>query len=285
MTDAATPAIHFAWDASVHADWIARYALRLAARSPSRSLRILHVGTRDDGARERYDTLAREAAAVGVAPELVLIPPTGDVARALDEAVPDGPEHLLVGGLRVRSRHGRGYVSGTVSRGLLEAASCHVLALRVLDPGRLGRVRRALFAVDERPTTAADLQPLVELLGPDLDELLLFRVREVSTRAFERLTENGQARHLREARALLDSERARFRERLEPHGVLVDALAVVSDDWPKEVLLHAGRLGVDLVVLGATARSLPERFFFGNALEQVVRSAPCDVAVFRHART
>jgi hypothetical protein len=53
MTAPAAPAIHLAWDGSVHADWISRYALRLAGRSPARHLRGLHVGSRQDGASER----------------------------------------------------------------------------------------------------------------------------------------------------------------------------------------------------------------------------------------
>jgi nucleotide-binding universal stress UspA family protein len=63
----------------------------------------------------------------------------------------------------------------------------------------------------------------------------------------------------------------------------IDATAVVSDDWPREILITAGRHKSQLIVLEAAARDLRRTFVFGNRLEAMLRDAPCDIAVYRGA--
>jgi len=55
----------------------------------------------------------------------------------------------------------------------------------------------------------------------------------------------------------------------------------VSDDAPKEILLHAGKHGSRLICLAASKRTVPQRLVYGNPIELVLRDTPSDVAVYR----
>jgi nucleotide-binding universal stress UspA family protein len=62
---------------------------------------------------------------------------------------------------------------------------------------------------------------------------------------------------------------------------LIDAHVTVSDDVPKEIVIAANKTKSRLICLGASERNLSERFWFGNPIEQVLRNATCDVAIYR----
>jgi nucleotide-binding universal stress UspA family protein len=62
---------------------------------------------------------------------------------------------------------------------------------------------------------------------------------------------------------------------------LIDGHVVVSDDVPKEIVIYANKVRARMIYLGASERSPPQRFFYGNPVEQVLRDANCDVAIYR----
>jgi nucleotide-binding universal stress UspA family protein len=72
-----------------------------------------------------------------------------------------------------------------------------------------------------------------------------------------------------------------FRAALAPHRFALDSSVVVSDDAPKEIRVCAGTHRSRLIGLGASRRTLPERLVFGDPIEQLLRDAPSDVAVYR----
>jgi nucleotide-binding universal stress UspA family protein len=82
---------------------------------------------------------------------------------------------------------------------------------------------------------------------------------------------------LRQAEALLRGTLAPFEIPCDPH-------VSVSADWPGEITRHAVRARAELVLLGATERTLTSRFVFGSPLERVLKDAVCDVAIFGSAR-
>lgn len=61
----------------------------------------------------------------------------------------------------------------------------------------------------------------------------------------------------------------------------MDAHVVVSDDVSKEIVIAANKTRSKLIYMGASKRSLMERFYYGNPMEQVLRDATCDVAIYR----
>jgi nucleotide-binding universal stress UspA family protein len=187
---------------------------------------------------------------------------------------------MLIAGTRNRPRN-LTFLAGTVSARLLAADRCSVVAIRVVHPGVLGQPGRVLLPVAGHPRGARYALPLLRLLGPDLRELHLLLVRELSRPRFRLLRPATARRLLDEGQDFVDRVEDEVRAALAPHASVLDASVVVSDDAPKEILVFAGKLRSRLICLGASERSLPRRLAYGDPIEQVLRDAPCDVAVYR----
>ncbi len=273
--------IYLAYDGSLNGDWVSRYALRFAKTSAGGRLHVLHV---HDGAlaREKLATLVEDGERSGVAVSAEEIPCDGDVAHTLTQALPGDEDALLICGTRVRET-GKGLLAGTVTERLLRDGHHNVLAIRVVDPGLLGAPKRLLYPMSENPFTARRALPFLQLFTPTLEEMVLMTVKAMRSGSFERLSTEQAHRLLKERQAYVEERAAYLRQELAPAAFRLDCRAVVSDDWPKEILLTAGRVRAQLLFMGATERTLPQRFLFGNPLEQVLRGTPCDVAIFRRA--
>jgi len=276
----------FAYDGSTHGDWVGRYAVRLA-KGVGDGLEILHV---DDAATDkasidrklRHLTQIAESADVAVRLRHVPVARAG-VGAALDAAIPLGTERLVVTGLRARES-GRGLLGGTVSEHLLRTAHHDVLAVRVVAPGLLGHARHVLYALSENPASAARAGFFLRAMAPELTRLSLLTVISPRMGHLARPTPRDLARMRAAGDASLLRAQASLRAGLAPFDVPFDPHVSVSADWPSEVVRHAGRIKAQLVLLGSTERSLPQRFIFGNPLERVLHDTVNDVAIFRRAR-
>lgn len=274
------PTIWLADDGAVHADWLSHYAMRFARRSRERMVHLLHVPEPNALAA---DILARRAALAkryGVALEARELPTGGDVAARLVAAVPKGPDHLLIAGMRARAGR-RGVLAGTVAAQLLASGERSVLALRVVQPGLLGLPGHAAVALSERIGLLERLTPGLRCLLPDLDRLTLVRVMATDPGLLARLSGASHAERLQEALVWLDGIAAGLRRE---HGEALpdlDTRAAVAADWPGQVLIEAARARANLLLVGSSATSVPLRFDASNPLERLVRDAPCDVAIAR----
>jgi len=279
--------IVFAYDGSIHADWVGRYAIRLARESEA-GLEVLHV--EDDAlaapvVESRFAHLRQVAEAQGVEVSLGQLSGragTG-VAAALDAEVPAGSGRIIVSGLRAR-RSRRGLLGGTVSEQLLRFGRHDVLAIRVVSPSLLGHARHILFALSQNPLAASRAAPFLRLFAPGLTRLSLLTV--VSPR-LGRLSSptGGDLRSLR-ARGMdhLLRVEAQLRGALAPFEIPFDPHVTVSWDWSTEITRYAGRARAELVLLGATERTLARRVVFGSPLERALHDAVCDTAIFRRAQ-
>jgi len=271
----------FAYDGSLNGDWVAHYAVRFAANTSERTLRLVHItdASSESSLDERIARIADESKLLGVVLETELAPRRGaSVAERLLEIVPE--RATLIAALRARPRN-RAFLAGTVSARLLEAGRFSVIAMRVVHPGVLGQPGSVLLPVAGRPHDVALALPLLRLLGEDLHRLHVLFVREVSGLRFRSMSHEGAEKLLAEGRALVAPIEDELRAGLAPHRFALDSSVVVSDDAPKEIRLCAGTHGSRLIGLGASRRTLPERMVFGSPIEQLLRNAPSDVAVYR----
>lgn len=271
----------FAYDGSLNGDWVAHYAVRFAANTQLRALRLVHVreNASDGYLQERIARIADECKVVGVELEVELVERgDADVATRLLGLVPEAA--TLVCGTRARPRN-FAYLAGTVSARLLDAARFPVIAIRVVHPGALGQPGSVLLPLAGRPRSAAHALSPLRLVGDDLRYLHLLYVREVSRLRFRVLGSAAVESMLATGRAFLAPIEAELRAGLAPHRFGLDSSVVVSDDAPKEILLHAAKHRSRLILLGASERTLPERVVYGNPIEQVLRDTPSDVAVYR----
>ncbi|MCP5373471.1 MAG: hypothetical protein H6907_17215 [Hyphomicrobiales bacterium] len=276
-------AVFLAYDGSVNGDWIARYAVRMAAHTPERVLTVLYgedVGLPAPALADRFEALTAQAAAQGVRAEVEVIPVHGGVFRGLVERLPPGPGTVLVCGLRVRGGR-RGYLAGTISAQLLAHGRFHTLALRVVRPGLLGVARRVLAPVGDHPRQPGQGLTCLGLLGADIRRVHVLRVVTLGSVAFRRLDARraGRLRAAGSERTQAVAAEVAAALRLDPAHV--HPLVRVSDDWVKQVVIEAGRLDSDLIYLEAPRASLARLFRFGDPMEELLRDTPCDVALYR----
>ena len=251
--------IVLAHDGSINADWVARYALRMAAGLPGRRLQVIHIldGSMARARIEaRFAAIARECVREGLHCELLIRDLHGDVAASLLAAMQPGAVSHCLCGARVAAR-GRGFLAGTVSERLLRSGQCNVLAVRVVSPGLLGCPRTLLF-------------PLAGLLRVMVvGHLHLGHLSAATARARIALGYDYLTRVADEIRAQADAPPCH----LERHAVL-------AADWAGEILVQAGKLGAQMILLGASERSLPHRVVYGNPLERILRDTACDVGIY-----
>lgn len=58
---------------------------------------------------------------------------------------------------------------------------------------------------------------------------------------------------------------------------------VSSRDTPEAILDLAKRYQTDLIILGSSQRTVPEKVLFGNVVDRILREAPCEVVVFSYS--
>lgn len=273
--------IYLAYDGSINADWLSRYAIRMAAALRRRRVVLIHIRDRAGqiGLEEKVAAVAAECEAHGIDLRSVIEPPGKSVIDSLLSYIPPGENSYCLCGARIAPR-GRGFLAGTVSEQLLRARQFPVMAIRVVSPGLLGRPTNLLFPLAGHPRGFGAAMPFLRLLAPSLSRLHLFRVMVANPFRFRYISAGAARKKLDEGREYLNRVSAEIGGELEPHWHL-DRHVVLSDDWAKEILIQAGRVRASMILLGATERNLPSRFFYGNKLEQILRHTPCDVGIYR----
>ena len=280
------PHICCAYDGSVNAHWIVRYAIHLAANLPSRTLRLIHV---QDG-RISATLLARKLEHVlgdcgrgGVEATVHEVRTRGRVVEALRDAVPGGAETLLLCGTRARARRSR-LLAGTVSESLLRTAACSVLALRVVLPGLLGAPQRVLVPVAGNPGEGHAAARVLSLLSPTLQTLhLLHVVPTARTRA--RIATGPALAALRaRGRSAVGRIEDELRSALPLDRVHVDAYVRIAEDWVGQSIITAGQHRCGLILTGASQRLLGADTAELRRMERLLAASPCDVGILHVPR-
>lgn len=263
---------------------MAHYAVRFAAASAQRRLRLVHVHEGEPVVAPRLSRIECECRVAGVSLEVELVRRQGrPVAELILARAPGAMRGMIIAGTRQRPRN-LAYLARTVSAELLARAPCGVVALRVVHPGALGHPERVLLPLSGHPRGAAGALPLLEHLGAGLVHLHVLFVRELSRLRYRALDARAAERLLEQGRRFVRAVEQELRAGLEGRRFALDSSVIVSDDVPKEILVHASKHRARLICLGASERSLPRRLVYGNPIEQVLRDAPCDVAVYRSGR-
>lgn len=273
----------FAYDGSLNGDWIAHYALRFARATLTRRLHLVHVfdQTPSNETEGRIARIVEESAQQGVSLSTEMRRSSrGSASAAVLAALPDAHDTILVTGTRAQPRN-LCYLADTVAAQLLAQAPCAVLALHVVHPAWLGQPGHVLlpFTTDHAAPHAA--LPLLHLLAPDLRELQVLMVHELSSLRFRLLGSRAAQRMIAAAQLRADAIETLLRDALTEHPCVVDASAVVSDDAAKETLVLAARLRSRLI--GLDAGQLPAHPTYAHPLEQILRDSSSDVVLYRAA--
>jgi nucleotide-binding universal stress UspA family protein len=275
--------IVLAYDGSINADWVSRYAMQMAASLPCRQLLLVHVL---DGSfsRERIEAkfaaIAAECRLHGIECEHALHEPSGDVCSTLLQVISSGEHSYCLCGARIAAR-GRGFLAGTISDKLLRCRKFNVMAIRVVSPGLLGCPRTLLFPLAGHPRGFEAAMPFLQMLAASVKRLYLLRVMTVNPLHFRYISPLAAKKKIAEGYDYLGRVEAEIRGKASDFDWHFDRNAVLSDDWAKEILIQAGKVNAAMLLLGATERNLPSRYFYGNKIEQILRSTACDVGVYR----
>lgn len=275
--------IYLAYDGSINADWVSRYAIRIAAGFHNRSIILIHILDHSASRRrieEKIADIAAECEVHGVECRSEIHDLGRDVFSSLLRLIPAGDNSYCLCGARIASR-GRGFLAGTISEQLLRSRRFNVMAIRVVNPGLMGCPRTLLFPLAGHPRRFEAAMPFLRLFTSTLITLHLLRVMVVNPIQLRYISAEVAKTKLAEGREYLDRVMAEIEEqranapwRLDPHVVL-------SDNWAEEILLQAGRVRASMILLGATERTQASRFFSSQRLEQILRTPPCDVGIYR----
>jgi len=275
--------IYLAYDGSLNGDWVSRYAIRFASHPAQGELRVVHVrdySVPDALLEEKLSRIEGECRQRGVAFSTSLVKRGRDVFSPLAEAIPGGEESLVLCGTRVRSRR-QVYLHGTVSEKLLRCGRFSVIAIRVVQPGLLGNPHDFLIPLAGHPRGFRTAWPFFRLFLPHVRNVFLLRGMAVSSVRYphlsperDRLHRNAGLRYLQEVREEI------FREKGQV-DFIIDNRVVTCEDWPREILVHASKLKAQMILLGASERSLTHRMVHGNPLERILKETPCDVGIYK----
>lgn len=275
--------IILAHDGSLYGDWVARYAIRFAASEADRKLLLLHVC---DGrveaslAAARFARLAEICAEAAVTFHQEILPPGASVHRALRQATPHDPQALLVCGTRVKPRR-QAFLAGSVAELLLRSHQCPVLALRVVQPGLLGLCHDLLLPLAGHPDGFTRLAPILRRFVPQLRKLYFLRALQLHPLAQSHLSPARQNKLLQDGHCALDRVCAELDEEFGSLSFAIDRRVLVVADPAHQILVEASRLKAQMLLFGASERSLAHRVFHGQALERILLEAPCDVGIYR----
>ena len=275
--------IILAHDGSLYGDWVARYALRFAAADSDRKILLLHVR---DGriesavAADRFARLVQTAEALAVTCHVELLPLGTSVYRTLCQAIPAEPTALLVCGTRVKPRR-QAFLAGSVAEPLLRTHRCPVLALRVVQPGLLGLPHDLLLPFAGHGDGLARIWPILRRLAPQLRRISLLHAIPISQLGQAHLPPERLARLRLVGERYLERITDELRAEIGETSLILERRVPVTSDWAHQVLVEASRLQAQMLLLGASERSLAHRVLHGQALERILRETPCDVGIYR----
>lgn len=275
--------IVLAYDGSINADWIAQYAMQMAAALPCQQLLLIHVL---DGSftHERIEakaaTIAAECARHHVSCTSLILKPGRNIFASLLQAIPQDKQCYCLCGTRIASK-GRGFLAGTIAEKLLRCERFNVLAIRVVSPGQLGSPRTLLFPLAGHPRGFEAALPFLKMLAASVKRLYLLRVMTVNSFHFRYISDAAAKNKIAEGHHYLSRIVHEIRQQTTGVSWHLDRHVVLSDDWAKEILIQAGKINAAMILLGATERTLPSRFFYGNRIEQILRTTPCDIGIYR----
>ncbi len=275
--------IVLAHDGSINADWVARYAVQMAVALPSQRLLLLHIL---DGSLTRnrieakFASIAAECQQHGATCQSLILEPKGDVFTSLLHAIPSGKQSYCLCGTRVNPK-GRGFLVGTIAERLLRCARFNVMAIRVVSPGLLGCPRTLLFPLAGHPRGFEAARPFLQMLAASVKRLYLLRVMMVNPLHFRYISDVATKKRIATGYDYLNRIVSEIRQKTAGVSWHLDCHVVLSDDWAKEIVVQAGKINAAMILLGATERNLPSRFFYSSRTEQILRTTPCDVGTYR----
>ncbi|MDO8746489.1 MAG: universal stress protein [Thermodesulfovibrionales bacterium] len=259
----------------------ARYAMNLARVSGAR-LFLCFVAEKEmtastiNRAKEAVKRIFLEAGKIGI--EIEAITETGDPVKKIGELVRGEGIDIVFASTRKEDIERR-FFAGTVARRLSLSLPCSVAIVRVVHTGRI-RPREILVPlkaridhVEERAYFTAEI---AEAFG---SEVFIFHSPEAVSKFF-----HGEI-HLTpiEWEEKLPKDISEFMEHMKRYRI-AHAGRSVPGSIGRMIAIEAFSKRHDLIIMGASQRSLLSSILRGNPVEEVLRNTPCDLVILKPRR-
>lgn len=158
---------------------------------------------------------------------------------------------------------------------LMRTSPCPILLVRGSEVAEDWQPRRVLIATNGSMAARRASEVGFALAAPDGEAIILQVVEQaVSDLRFDATGEMLQRQQINAGRAVDE-----LRELGSLQGVLTRAEVVTSRSPDQAIVDHAKRLGVDLIVLGASVSVGSERLYLGPRVERILANCPCPALV------
>lgn len=259
----------------------ARYAAQLA-RAVGAKLSIAFVAEKGlspsalKAAEAAVARLFQAAVAMGVEAEAVA--ETGEPVREIGKIVKAGKVDIAFVSAR-REDVQRRFYAGTAARRLLLGLPCSAALVRVAHAGRI-QPGKILLPIGSRVNRVEERAYFTANLAKAFDaSVFVFHVHKPVSKFF-----HGEV-HLSpvEWERRLPGDVKHFMEHLRRHGVDPSGSSAAGRAG-RAITLEAFAKRHDLIVMGASRRSLISSILRGNPVEEVLRETPCDLIILRPGR-
>lgn len=262
----------------INSEVTARYAINLA-RACEAKLFLCFIAERDipvsviEKAEDAMKRLFIEAERQGIAVESIT--ETGDVVKEVERIVNQERINIVFASTRREDVEKRFY-AGTVARNLSLRLPCSVALIRVVHMGRahpkniLVPLKARIDHIKERAYFIAKMAEAFH------SRVSLFHVTKPIMRFF-----HGEI-HLTPAQweRKLPEDIRKFMEHLTKEGILHEK-RLIPGQAAKSITIEAAAKRHDLIIMGASERSLLSSLLRGNPVEDVLRETPCDLIIHK----
>lgn len=274
--------LYFAYDGTIHGDWVGNYSVQLASHQADRTLNLLYVAESlrapadVDHKLDHFDAICKRSAVKLV---VRILDYEQSVFETTKTALDADTQSLLVCGTRA-GRAQRDLLQGTVAERFLRTQICPTLAIRVNNSGVLGVPSRLLVPIRRESRRFRESFPVLKPLAHGGKKVSLFCVESVSSLPWYPLTHDQREHLISRGHDYCLHVEHQLQTELGFSEWDIDSQVTVSADVSSEIVLAANRMKAQLILLGASRRSPFRRLLDGNLIEQVLRIATCDVAIY-----
>ncbi|MFN3481151.1 MAG: universal stress protein [Thermodesulfovibrionales bacterium] len=256
----------------------ARYALNLAKACDAKLL-LCFIAERDtpasviEKAQDAMKRLFIEAERQGIPVESIT--ETGDVVKEIGRIVNLEKVSLVFASTRREDIEKRFY-AGTIARNLSLKLPCSVALVRVVHMGR-AHPKNILIPLKARIDHIKERTYFISKMSEAFrSKVSIFHVTRPITRFF-----HGEI-HLTPAQLdrKLPEDIMEFMEHLTRQGILHDR-RLIPGATAKSIAIEAAAKRHDLIIMGASERSLLSSLLKGNPVEDVLRETPCDLIIHK----
>lgn len=272
--------ILIAVDGSFNAEAASRYAIAIASACRAKLYIVSIIPPKMHekdikGAEESVKRIIEEARRHDL--DVRPIIEEGAVVPAITEIIRREKIELAIAAARSEHAEQRFFVR-TVSRELIRLLPCSVIIIRVVNPGKMAYPRDILVPIIGSEYDLSEKVFLTSRLARyyKAKVIVLHLKRSITT-----LFKKGMIKDTAEGEAENIEEIKYFVDHLKRYKVYPKTRVSYFIKVSRAISMEAAAKRHDLIILGATKRSLISQLIRGNPVEEVLRRTPCDLMILK----